>query len=111
MIPDLKSSSELLWVNVKQKGKKIYLSAVHTDQIQCKDFSCIDELEGTLSVIDIDNNTVVMGLGGDLNIPDIDWKSHNVKPWAKHESDLDENNKLLSCIDKFGLAQLMNLHI
>jgi hypothetical protein len=34
MIPDLKSSSELLWVNVKQNGKKIYLSAVHTDQIR-----------------------------------------------------------------------------
>jgi hypothetical protein len=68
-----------------------------------KDFSCIDELERTLSIIDIDNNTVVMG--GDLNLPDIDWKSHNVKPGAKH---LDENNKLLSCIDKFGLAQLIN---
>lgn len=41
-------------------------------------------------------------MGDDLHLGDIAWKTHNVKSGAKH---VDESNKLLSCIDKFGLTQ------
>lgn len=57
-----------------------------------------------MSIIDIDNSTLVMG--GDLNLDNIDWKTHHVKSGAKHI--LDENNKLISCTDIFGLTRLIN---
>ena len=98
---ELKSDSELIWVQIKQKGKKdLYVCSVYRPD---KDFKCFDELERTTSLIDKANSTIL--IGGDLNLGDINWDSNTVNPGATHA---EESNKLLDMSESFGLTQFIH---
>jgi len=98
---ELKSDSELLWVSIKQKGKKdLYVCSAYRPD---KDTDCIDELCRTISLVDCSNSSIV--LGGDFNLGDINWQTNSVMPGASRAI---ESQKLLDLSVSFSLTQLVN---
>ena len=98
---ELKSSSEIIWVNIKQNGKKDLLvcSAYRPD----RDFTCIDELDRTISLTDKLNSTTLNG--GDFNLGEINWKNKTVDSNASHP---EECNKFFNFADTHSLNQIVD---
>ncbi|XP_045210521.2 uncharacterized protein LOC123561924 [Mercenaria mercenaria] len=101
-LPELQSDSEIIWAQVKQKGKKdLYVCSAYRPD---RDFNCIDEISRTTSLIDNSNNTIVVG--GDLNLGDVNWQSLTVNAGATHA---EESVKLLELADSYGFQQLIHV--
>jgi len=100
-LPELQSDSEIIWAQIKQKGKQdLYICSAYRPD---RDSSCIDEIHRTASLIDKSSNIIV--IGGDLNLGDINWNSLTVDIGATRA---EESNKLLELADSFSLQQLIH---
>ena len=98
---EFETDCEILWVRVDIAGSKtLHIGAFYRPNIS--DNTALPELQSSLSRIP-QNHLVV--LGGDFNLPDIDWNMGSVKPGSRYTG---HHEKLLEIIDDTGLTQHVN---
>ncbi|WAR21546.1 LOW QUALITY PROTEIN: hypothetical protein MAR_015520, partial [Mya arenaria] len=96
---ELKTDSETMWVQVKQKCKH----DLYCLQAKPRLYSCIEDISRTVYTINNSNNTIVVG--GDFNLGDMDWKSLRVNSGATHSK---ERYKLLELAENLGFKHLVD---
>ena len=95
---EFETDCELMWVKVDIAGSKtLHIGAYYRPNIS--DATSLPELQKSLSRIPTGHNIV---LGGDLNLPDIDWHSCSVKTGTKHPG---HHELLLDISVNAGLSQ------
>ena len=90
---------ELLWVKVKIKGQKdLFISSMYRSQTTRPGY--FDPLRDCLQKIPQDAH---IWLGGDFNLPDIDWPSNSFIPCGQYPA---LSKELLSVTSDFNLEQI-----
>jgi hypothetical protein len=79
LAPPPDSESELLWVQVKMRGSRpLYICSLYLSPASQRP-GCLQEFDASLQKIPKGSHIWV---GGDFNLPDIDWQTHAVKQYA-----------------------------
>ena len=88
-VPELTTDCESIWVRINIAGSKsLHVGAFYRPP--GSDESNLEELNTALSRVDTRKNMVI--LGGDFNLPDIDWETTTTNPTkepSKHHQLLD----------------------
>ena len=69
-----------------------------------RDVKYMDRLCSTICDVAEKNKKAILWIGGDFNLPDIDWKTHSI---VSYQYPLAINNNMLTTMEQTGLDQLV----
>ena len=97
----LQSESEMVWVKISVRGvKDLYVCSFYKKPA-LRQPGCFSYLETCLQMIPPDSHIWV---GGDFNLPDIDWETDTVRPYGQQTT---ISNELLSTVQNAHLVQMV----
>lgn len=98
-IPELETDCELAWCKIQSKGQRdIYVGSFYRPP--GNDPVPLEQLEASLSHLANTNSIII--LGGDFNLPHVNWETHEVTPGAPNPR---LHDKLVSILEDSGLHQ------
>ena len=95
------NNSESVFVKIKLKTKSLTLGCVYRTPSN----NTLDQMEILLNTFDKLDKDDPMWIGGDINLPDIDWSEHRV---TGHQYPLIINTTFLEKVQDMGLTQINN---
>ena len=101
LLPDLETNCEILWAKVQISASKFLTLGCFYKPPDSK-ISTSEELAKSLDLMPKNSNQTIV-LGGDFNLPGIDWDNGVVNPKAANKSQCE---LLLSSLDTHALAQI-----
>ena len=101
LLPDLETNCEILWAKVQISASKSLTLRCFYRPLDSK-ISTSEELVKSLDLMPKNSNQTIV-LGGDFNLPGIDWDNGVVNPKAANKSQCE---LLLSSLDRHALAQI-----
>ena len=101
LLPDLETNCEILWAEVQISASKSLTLGCFYRPPDSK-ISTSEELVKSLDLMPKNSNQTIV-LGGDFNLPGIDWDNAVVNPKAANKSQCE---LLLSSLDTHALAQI-----
>ena len=101
LLPDLETNCEILWAKVQISASKSLTLGCFYRPPDSK-ISTSEELVKSLDLMPKNSNQTIV-LGGDFNLPGIDWDNGVVNPKAANKSQCE---LLLSSLDTHALAQI-----
>ena len=106
-VPEIETDSELVWAKIsRENGKDMYVGCCYrSDNPRFDHLQQIDDINHSLDLIGRTSSMVL--LGGDFNLPDIDWESNSVKP---NSSRPQIHNKFIDSFRDHDLEQVVTLY-
>ena len=101
LLPDLETNCEILWAKVQISASKFLTLGCFYRPPDSK-ISTSEELAKSLDLMPKNSNQTIV-LGGDFNLPGIDWDNGVVNPKAANKSQCE---LLLSSLETHALAQI-----
>ena len=101
LLPDLETNCEILWAKVQISASKFLTLGCFYRPPDSK-ISTSEELAKSLDLMPKNSNQTIV-LGGDFNLPGIDWDNGVVNPKAANKSQCE---LLLSSLDTHALVQI-----
>ena len=99
--PDLDTNCELVWANIELLGaRNLYVEAYYRPPSANNTLLGLEQ-----SLQKLRNSNSAVWLGGDFNLPNIDWEDNTVKPEIQKRS---LGNSLLDICSDMGLTQMNN---
>ena len=102
LLPDLETNFEILWAKAQISASNSFTLGCFYSPPDSK-ISTSEELVKSLDPMPKNSNQTVV-LGGDFNLPGIDWDNGGVNPKAANKSQCE---LLLSTLDTHALAQIL----
>ena len=103
---DLDGDCEMVWVSLELHGaKQIIIGSFYRSQKYGNTSEYLDTLNGALRKAIGNNNGSQIYLGGDFNLPDIDWGTQSVNPGSQYTN---LSNQMLDICNDNGLCQLVS---
>ena len=101
LLPDTVTDTELLWAKVHfEKSKSLILGSFYRPP--GSKIKKMEEFSRSLDLLPKNSNQTII-LGGDFNLPDIDWENSLVLPSATNKGQCEH---LLSSLDDHALTQV-----